>query len=116
MGVRWDLDFEDQLPARARTGAERGVGMALEYLLAEARTQVPIEEGTLERSGATQQDGLRGTVSFDTPYAVIQHEDMSLRHDAGRSAKYLERPMAQEGPQAMRIIAAQIQRAIGGGH
>lgn len=113
MAAAWSLDYDATVPARARVGAEKGVGMALELLLATARSRVPIEEGTLERSGATAQDGLHGTVSFDTPYAVRQHEDMTMRHDAGRQAKYLESAMADDADTARAVIGEQIRRALG---
>lgn len=59
--------------------------------LGDALRVVPIEEGTLARSGFAQvdRDALRGQVAFDTPYAVVQELDVTLRHDAGRKAHYL---------------------------
>lgn len=100
------------LPARVRAAAERGLTLGLEQILTTARQRVPIEEGTLERSGATDRDGLHGTVSFDTPYAARQHEDMTLRHDAGRRAKYLETAIADEAPTVMAIVAQQIRNEL----
>lgn len=38
-------------------------------------------------------DGKSGTVSYDTPYAVVQHEVTWYRHRPGRKAKYLEDPV-----------------------
>lgn len=114
MAQGWELDITDDVPQRARAGAEKGLAMALELLLTTARSRVPIEEGTLERSGATTRDGLRGTVSFDTPYAVVQHERMDMRHDAGRQAKYLESAMADDAETARRVIGKAIQDALGG--
>lgn len=96
----------------ARAGAEKGLGLALEHLLAEARKLVPIEEGTLERSGTASRDGLRGVVSFDTPYAVRQHEELTWRHDEGRQAKYLEQPWTGEADTMRALIVAQIRRAL----
>lgn len=59
--------------------------------LRDAREVAPIEEGTLGRSGFTETDRkeLVAQVAFDTPYAVRQHEDPTLRHDAGRKHHYL---------------------------
>jgi hypothetical protein len=59
--------------------------------LREAREVAPIEEGTLIRSGFTEVDrpALTAQVAFDTPYAVKQEMDVTLRHDAGRKAHYL---------------------------
>jgi len=96
-----------------RAGAVRGLRMAAEHLLGESRQEVPIEEGTLERSGVASVDeaSMRAAVSYDTPYAVRQHEDLDLRHDQGRKAKYLEDPMNRERSTMLEIIAAQIRRS-----
>ena len=60
--------------------------------LAESQAVAPIEEATLIRSGFTEVDrkNLTGQVAYDTPYAVVQHEDPTLKHDAGRKDHYLE--------------------------
>ena len=65
--VTWNGNLVD---AKARAGAVRGLQVSTEYLLQASRAVVPIEEGTLERSGVASVDegGLRGAVSFDTPY------------------------------------------------
>lgn len=94
-------------------GAERGVVLGTEHVLGVAREHTPIEEDTLERSGKASQDGLRGAVSFDTPYAVVQHEDMSLQHDPGRTAKYLENAFNSEKATVGAIVAEQVRREIG---
>lgn len=63
----------------------------LEDDLRESNEVTPIEEATLIRSGFTELDrgSLTGQVAYDTPYAVVQHEDPTLRHDAGRKSHYL---------------------------
>lgn len=105
--------------AAERAAAERGLRKAAEHLLGVSRQLVPIEEGTLERSGdpsvrpgALSQDGLRAAVSYDTVYAVRQHEELTWRHDAGRQAKYLEQPANTERPVMAEILAAEIRRAL----
>lgn len=97
-----------------RDAGARGALLGAEHILQVARTQVPHEEGTLERSGATSvdPDTLTAAVSFDQPYAVRQHEELGYQHDDGRKAKYLEDPMRDEGPVAVDIMAAQIRRAL----
>jgi hypothetical protein len=60
-----------------------------EDLLHEANKTIPLETGTMMRSGQTEVDGLSGQVSYDTPYAVYQHEDASLHHDPGRRDHWL---------------------------
>jgi hypothetical protein len=75
---------------------------------------VPIEEATLERSGVVSVDesSMTSAVSYDTPYAVRQHEELSYRHDPGRTAKYLEGPLREEKDTILAIIAAQVRRAL----
>ncbi|MFF7295311.1 hypothetical protein [Streptomyces sp. NPDC008265] len=99
-----------------RAGAVRGLRLAAEHILTESRKRVPIEEATLERSGTATVDeaDLTAAVSYDTPYAVRQHEELTYRHDAGRTAKYLEGPMAEQAGQAAEIIAAQLRRSLRG--
>lgn len=110
-GIRFTvrLDF-DTVGAKIDAATQKGLALAAEHILTESRRVVPIEEGTLERSGATSVDGNRAAISYDTPYAVRQHEELGYRHDAGRQAKYLEEPMLAERDTAMDIVAEQIRR------
>ncbi|MCO1575029.1 hypothetical protein M8C13_04550 [Crossiella sp. SN42] len=96
-----------------RGGAVEGLGKATEHLLGVASQLAPIEEGTLERSGVASVDevNLRGAVSFDTVYAVRQHEELTWRHDPGRQAKYLEEPADTEADTMTALVAAAIRRA-----
>lgn len=97
-----------------RAGAVQGLKKGTEHLLQVSRGEVPHEEGTLERSGTPSVDetNLRAAVSFDGPYAVRQHEDLTYRHDEGRKAKYLEDPMNSEKQVIGEIIAAEIRRSL----
>ncbi|MGW4305074.1 hypothetical protein [Streptomyces californicus] len=97
-----------------RAGAARGLRLGAEHVLQVSRERAPIEEGTLERSGTAtvDEDELRAAVAYDTPYAVRQHEAMDYRHDAGRTAKYLELPMVEEADTVGEIIAAEMRRAL----
>ncbi|MFI2037606.1 hypothetical protein ACH470_23605 [Streptomyces bottropensis] len=99
-----------------RAGAVRGLRLAAEHVLAESRKVVPIEEATLERSGVAtvNESSLTAAVSYDTPYAIRQHEELNYRHDAGRSAKYLERPLTEQADTVAGIIAAQLRRSLRG--
>jgi len=98
----------------ARRGAARGVGLAAEHVLAESRQVVPIDEATLSRSGVTGIDETSATasVSYDTPYAVRQHEDLTLCHDRGRTGKYLERPLLGTRRAQEQVIAAAVRREL----
>ena len=72
----------------ARKVALKGLKKLGFEILGEAKKQVPVDTGTLMRSGEVSQESKTGTVkvSFNTPYARRQHEEHSAK------AKYLERP------------------------
>lgn len=99
---------------RGRQMASDGLRRALEHLLAESKKIVPLEEGTLERSGRVDVDGLNGSVSYDTVYAVRQHEELTWKHLPGRSAKYLEKPMNSERDVMLRLMAVPLRRWLRG--
>ncbi|WKX70048.1 hypothetical protein [Streptomyces sp. XD-27] len=100
--------------AAIREAATRGLRIGAEHVLAASRQRVPIEEGTLERSGVTSVDEqqLVAAVSYDTPYAVRVHEDLNARHAPGRTAKYLESVLPEEADTVHALIAAQVRRAL----
>lgn len=99
-----------------RKGTVRGLTKWAELVLQEARSLVPLYEATLERSGVASVDPaeLEAAVSFDTPYAVVQHEDFSLAHAPGRQAKYLEVPWLSNRDLAGPMIAREIRRETDG--
>lgn len=100
--------------SRGRRLASQGLERALEHTLGEARKRVPLEEGTLERSGTVTVNGLEGAISFDTVYAVRQHEELTWRHLPGRTAKYLEIPMNSERQTMLRLMAVPLRRWLRG--
>ncbi|MBF8191660.1 hypothetical protein ITP53_39400 [Nonomuraea sp. K274] len=105
-----------KIRAAERAGANRGGRLAVEHLLQVSRTKVPHEEGTLERSGVASWDDaeMRGAVSYDTPYAIPQHERLEYQHDEGRQAKYLEEPLMTEAAVMGELFAAQVRRSLRG--
>ena len=102
-------------PAELHAAGVSGLTKASEHLLQVSNTLVPIEEGTLERSGVASVDEttLRAAVSYDTVYAVNQHESMDFRHDNGRCAKYLEVALTGEAQTIEEIIANEIRTVLG---
>lgn len=97
-----------------RTGRRRAAGglqQALEHVLNESNKIVPLDEGTLQRSGTTSINAttLTGTVSYDTPYAVRQHEEVTWRHAPGRQAKYLETAVNSNQREIARIMQSAIR-------
>jgi hypothetical protein len=104
-----------EVNARWKAGAVDGLTLAAEHILQVSGQRVPLDDGVLERSGLASVDAseLRAAVSYDTEYAVYQHETLGLRHLAGREAKYLENPAREEAEVVERLIAAAIERAMG---
>jgi hypothetical protein len=99
----------------AKAGRNRGLMLAGRHVLNVSNSRVPFDEGDLARSGAVVQDETTGltAVTYNEPYAVRQHEDMGLRHKAGREAKFLENAMNTERPKLLEIVAAQVRKDMG---
>lgn len=111
MSKSWTFKPNKTALIKSKKAAARGIAIACEFVLGEAQAIVPIEETTLERSGTVSVDEgkLIGAVSFDTPYAVKQHEDLTLHHDAGREGKYLEKAFTKNTKQVNKILADTIR-------
>ena len=115
-----------------RTGAEA--------ILTEAIDETPIETGTLRRSGTVTvgalPDGVQvyeaaeaGTemkdafpgvagkekavyISFNTPYARRQHEELGYNHPLGGKAKYLETPFNANKKKVIKYAERKIKEAL----
>lgn len=105
---------------RAKAASARGLLVAAERVLAVSNSQVPHEEGDLERDGKASVDAQdqRAAVSYGRrgdvkDYAVVQHEDMTLSHDPGRNAKYLENAFSAVRPDIAKIVAETVRRETG---
>lgn len=116
MAQRSHLDLSGLTGLDASVDEALGDGLEkwMEHNLQVSREQVPHEEGTLERSGVASVDRgqLKGAVSYDGPYATIQHEDLTFKHDSGRKAKYLEDPWDSEQQVGLALVAAAVRRSL----
>lgn len=103
-----------QAKEAARAALAEGTLTAAEHLLGVSQPLVPHEEGELERSGRATGDpgGLSASVSYDTDYAVRQHEELTWRHPLKGQAKYLEEPLLAERDTFGEIIGAVVRRAL----
>ena len=110
-----NLRIDEVLHATREASAD-GLYLAAEHVLGVSTAHVPIEMGDLQASGQASEDraNLTAAVSYDTPYAVRQHEEMGYRHKAGRAAKYLENAVNSEAGKAAEIIAQTIRSRTGG--
>jgi hypothetical protein len=97
-----------------RAGAARGLYLGAEHVLGVSNDRVPLDEAALQRSGTASVDPptLTGMVSYDTPYAVVQHERLDFRHAPGREAKYLENSLNESRQVVAALIAAELRRAM----
>ena len=115
-----------------RTGAEA--------ILTEAIDEAPVDTGTLRRSGTVtvgklpdgaqvyeaaksgrdMKDAFPGPVgkekaayiSFNTPYARRQHEELGYNHPLGGKAKYLEDPFNRNKNKVLKYAAMQVKKAL----
>lgn len=110
VSVEWN---GDRARAAGQEGCATGSLHAAEYLLSVSQPLVPHEEGTLERSGRATSDGDgNAAVSYDTEYAVRQHEELGWQHPLKGQAKYLEEPFLAEQTSMQELIAAAIRRGL----
>jgi hypothetical protein len=106
-------------PAKKKLLAAAALGLAKwgELVLQQSRAIVPLDEATLERSGVASVDepALTAAVSFDTPYAVVQHESLHFHHPGGREAKYLEKPWLESMKWALPLVAKELRKVTRSG-
>lgn len=93
-------------------------------IVTEARALAPVDTGELragiqaERS-TLQGDQVRGAVvagvGVSAPYALIQHEDLTLQHPGGGGPKFLERAVNRNsGSTGAAIAGRRLRRLLGG--
>lgn len=102
------------VPTELRRAAARGLFLGAEHVLGVSNSKVPLDEGALQHSGTASVDegDLTAAVSYSTPYAVRQHEELDYRHAPGREAKYLENALNGERAVVFALVAAQLRRAL----
>lgn len=104
----WHGDRMARSIERAQTVAAR---RGADLLRDEAVQRTPLETGTLRNSAkVTSADG-EAAVSYNTPYAVKQHEELSYAHQDGQ-AKYLETAMADNRKAIGEVIRESMGRSL----
>ncbi|MCC5580586.1 hypothetical protein IMZ11_33710 [Microtetraspora sp. AC03309] len=109
--VKWN---GDRIRAQERKAAARGLRRAVDHLKDKAVEITPVEDLSLVRSATASVDEkkLTGAVSFDGEHAVKQHEDLELKHDPGKQAKFLEQPMDTERRAMLAMVADELSRGL----
>lgn len=88
-------------------------------LTASKRDYVPVDTGALRASGFTEppvQTATGGSVTFGfggaaAPYAVLVHEDLTVRHRVGQ-AKYLEIPTRARIQGMQAVLRMRVRNAM----
>ena len=124
----------------AEEAALKAMRTGAEAILTEAIDEAPIETGTLRRSGtvtvgklpdyeSTYEAAESGRdmktafaepigkekavyISFNTPYARRQHEELGYNHPLGGKAKYLEDPFNRNKNKVLKYADKQVKKAL----
>lgn len=88
-------------------------------LLLLSRAEVPHDEGVLQGSGNVAKQGKDWIVSYNTPYALYQHEGVRadgthriVNYQKGRKGKYLEDPLKLNLSRWQGIFAKEMSKLI----
>ena len=99
---------------RRKAAAIAALKVIGEDLLGQAQRDAPVEEGTLRGSGKVDltvtPEGASVEVSFSTPYAARQHEEVTWKHPKGGKSKYLEDNLKAMAPRYLAALAAAIRK------
>jgi hypothetical protein len=124
----------------AEEAALKALRTGAEAILTEAIDEAPIDTGTLRRSGTVtvgklpdgarvfeaaeagneMKDAFPGKIgkekavylSFNTPYARRQHEELDYNHPRGGKAKYLEDPFNRLKKKVVKMAELRIKKAL----
>lgn len=106
----FDKELAQEVVEKAAMKGLRKLG---EVILKEAQDLCPVDYGKLRESGTVRASRKNKTVeiSFNTPYALKQHEEMSYNHPNGGQAKYLEQPFNARVKEAQWYAEQEIGKA-----
>ena len=124
----------------AEEAALKALRTGAESILTEAIDETPVDTGTLRRSGtvtvgdipdaekvyAAAKSGTKMKnafpqpigkekavyVSYNTPYARRQHEELGYNHPLGGKAKYLEDPFNRNKDKVLKYAEKQVKKAL----
>jgi len=134
---RWRIKEAVKIAEEAGLKALRA---GAEAILTEAIDETPVDTGTLRRSGTVtvgalpdgaqvyaaakasteMKDAFPGRngkekavyISFNTPYARRQHEELGYVHPVGGKAKYLEDPFNRNKKKVIKLAELKIRKAL----
>lgn len=107
------LDWHgEQVLVGLEDALEKALLLGAEHVLEESNRMVPHETGDLERAGEAKAEGRKSRVSYESIYAVPQHENLEYRHDPGRRAKYLEVAGQNAAGELEAIVGEAVRRLL----
>lgn len=109
------IDHSDLVLSRMSLAAARAIAKALEFILQQSKEIVPYKDGILEASGSTDIDAAKakGTVFYDTPYAVRLHEHPEYDFQGKGQGKYLESVIENNRSIVLQMFYSELKGAIG---
>lgn len=104
----------DLVKAMISGNAAEALNHGAEMLRGDSVPLAPIDRGPL-RGSAQVTPATRGNltahVSYDTPYAARQHEELDWHHDEGQ-AKYLEEPLNRNASKYQEAVANRLGQGL----
>lgn len=117
-------DLQSAVDKGNRTAVNRAMPRALteeaQIILRNSLRIVPVDSGTLRRSGAVGGVETRGQVHTITigyggaasSYALEQHENLFYSHKSGKQAKYLSTPAEARQDDFVRNLRKRLERIM----
>lgn len=138
MTMKWEGPKVQRIIESAMIDA---VSVGADVILGQAVKKAPRDTGTLRRSGTVtykslpnvdevypvaqqmqvqkepkpehvQRNNIKAYVSFNTPYAHKQHEDLTLNHPREGEAKYLENALDENKGRVKTIVEKEMKRQL----
>jgi len=104
----------DKVNKEIERAIKEGITEATLDLLRRSKQEAPLDTGDLRGSGTSEVQevygGIKGIVGFNTPYALIQHEDMTFVHPQGGKAKYLTDPLNKNATKYRKNVQEKVKR------
>lgn len=104
----------DIVKAMIQANSAEALNHAAELLRGDSVPLAPLDRGPLRQSAQVTPatpESLTAYVSYDTPYAARQHEELGWQHEDGQ-AKYLEGPLTEHESKYQAAIAARLGQGL----
>lgn len=111
VSTEWNGDI---VKSMIQGNAADALNHAAELLRGDSVPLAPLDRGPLRASAQVTPattSSLTAYVSYDTPYAARQHEELGWRHDDGQ-AKYLEGPLTENEAKYQQAIASRLGEGL----